>query len=123
MNTIIGAFTIGAVFGLALAGAVHWIVEFLTARHMKKAEIDRRVRLDEKPAEPPKLGHLTGSPRTALVVDGPLEGMIHELYGSFRPDVIAFPPPGDGTSPTRHFYRLDPDGGLRYLRTEPRASV
>lgn len=115
----INAFIFGTIFGLALVGGVYLIVEFLTARHMKKLE--RRRRLDETPAGPPKVVHLTGSPRMALVVDGPLEGMIHEIYGSFRPDVIAFPiAEGD---PTRHFYRLDPDGGLRFLHTEPRASV
>lgn len=110
----------GVVLGLSLAFIA---LAILIGRRFDRQEKEILRRVDENQDEPPKLGHLTGSPRVAIVVDGPLEGMIHEIYGSFRPDVIAFPPPGDGTSPTRHFYRLDADGGLRFLRTEPRASV
>lgn len=66
--------------------------------------------------------HLTGSPRVALIVDGPLAGLVHEVWapGGVLPDVIAFPVAED--DPTRHFYRLDEDGGLRFLRTEEGAN-
>ena len=116
MNPV-DALLIGTVLGLAAAALGFLIWRSDVRLNAKREEILRRIRLDEKRADPAK--HLTGSPRMAIVVDGPHEGMIHEIYGTFRPDVIAFP--DDEIRAKFHFYRLDADGGLRYLRTEPRA--
>lgn len=57
---------------------------------------------------------IPNSSRHVLLVDGPLAGRVHELYGTIRPEEIGFTGP-DGFF--QHYYRLEPDGTARWVRS------
>lgn len=63
------------------------------------------------------------SPRQILLVGGPLDGIVHELYGSLRPeeiDFIGFGDEDDSETPVEHCYRLGDNGEARFILTRPR---
>jgi len=60
------------------------------------------------------------SPRQILFVGGPLDGIVHELYGGLMPSRIGLPYPEDTSGPGKcklHWYTIK-DGKGYFDRTE-----